>query len=104
MAFHVAQRVREIGVRMALGARRRQVVWGVFSRGARLTALGILLGALLALASQQLLTGLLYGVTSTDAATFLAVVGLLGVVATGAILIHARRATKVDPIVALRCE
>jgi ABC-type antimicrobial peptide transport system permease subunit len=89
---------------MALGARRRQVVWAVFSRGARLTTLGILLGALLALASQQLLTGLLYGVTSTDAATFLAVVGVLGVVATGAILIPARRATKVDPMVALRWE
>jgi putative ABC transport system permease protein len=104
LAFVTAQRRREIGVRMALGARPRDVVVDVLGHGLRLTALGVAAGIALALAATRLINTLLFGTSPTDAATFAAVAALLVLVAATASLIPALRASRVDPIVALRDE
>jgi putative ABC transport system permease protein len=104
LAYSVAQRTREIGIRLALGARRNDVLRLVLSQGMLLAALGILLGLLGAFALTRLMAGMIYGVSSTDSVTFVAVAALLGVVAIAACCIPARRAMRVDPIVALRNE
>jgi predicted permease len=102
LAYVVAQRSREIGIRMALGANARRVLSAVVAQGATLTGLGLAVGFALAFAARQLLAGLLHGVTATDIATLLAVIGVLGGVATMSVWLPARRAVHVDPLVILR--
>ena len=104
MAYGVSQRTHEIGVRMALGAQRRDVLRLIVGDGAKLAFAGIVIGVLGALALTRLMVSLLFEVKPTDPATFAAVAILLGAVALGACYIPARRAMRVDPIVALRCE
>jgi putative ABC transport system permease protein len=104
MSFAVAQRTHEIGVRMALGAQTRDVFSFVVRQGLRLIGLGLLLGLLGAYAVTRFLAQVLYGVTATDPLTFALVAGLLLITALTACVIPARRATKVDPLIALRHE
>ncbi|HEV2861397.1 MAG TPA: ABC transporter permease [Pyrinomonadaceae bacterium] len=104
MSYAVAQRTHEIGVRVALGARRRDILGLVLGRGMRLTLFGVAAGALGAAASTRLMSGLLYGVSPNDPLSLLAVSALLVAVAFLACLIPAYRATKVDPVVALKAE
>jgi putative ABC transport system permease protein len=104
MAYAVAQRTREIGIRIALGAGRSQVLGLVLGEGARLVGWGTVCGLALAVAGSRLITGLLYGVAPTDAATLAAVTVLFLAVALLACYLPARRATHVDPLVALRQE
>jgi predicted permease len=104
VSYSVVQRTREIGVRMALGAGRGQVFTMVVGRGSRLAAAGIGIGLFVALGATRLLGGLLYGVEPTDPITFAGVAALLMVVAIAACAIPARRATRVDPLIALRSD
>lgn len=104
IAFGVAQRTQEIGVRVALGAERRDVMRLVMQRGILLIGIGLAIGIGGALALGDLLTGLLYGIAPTDPTTLIAVALFLVAVAMLATYIPARRATRVDPIVALRTE
>jgi len=104
IAYSVAQRTQELGIRIALGAQRRDVLRLVLAQGTRLTFLGVAIGVLAALALSRLLATLLFGVSATDPFIFAGVVTLLAFVAMLACFIPARRATRVDPIVALRYE
>jgi len=104
LAHGVAQRTREIGIRMALGARRGDVLRLVLGQAMGLTGLGIAIGLALALASTRLLAGFLYGIHPTDSIAFGGITLLLGGVALLASYIPARRAIRVEPIVALRYE
>jgi putative ABC transport system permease protein len=104
LAFSVAQRTREIGIRMALGAQTRDVLRLVLRQGLTLSLLGIAAGICVSLAGTRVLAGLLYGVAPTDPVTFAAIALLLVAVALAACFIPARRAMKVDPMVALRYE
>jgi ABC-type antimicrobial peptide transport system permease subunit len=104
IAYLVAQRTHEIGVRMALGARSRDVLRMVLGHGLRLVVIGVVLGLAGALALTRFLTGQLYGVRPTDPLTFVAVTVLLALVALAATWLPARRAARVDPMIALRNE
>jgi len=104
ISYAVAQRTHEIGVRMALGAQSRDVLRLVIRQGMVLTVAGLLLGIGVGLLATRVMADMLFGVTATDAVTFASVGGLLVVVAFLACYVPARRATKVDPLIALRYE
>jgi predicted permease len=104
VAYSVAQRTREIGIRMALGAKETNVLRIVIGEGLFVVTVGLAVGLLLAFAATRLIAGFLYGVAATDPITFLAVPLVLSLVALVASYLPARRATKVDPLVALRYE
>jgi putative ABC transport system permease protein len=102
VAYLVAQREHEIGIRVALGAQRRDVLGLVLRHGAVLTLVGVAAGVGAALWLTRLLAGLLYGVTPTDPVSFASVVTLLLAVALAASYLPARRALRVDPMSVLR--
>jgi len=102
IAGSVAQRMSEIGMRIALGASRRDIVGMVLWQGARIAVLGLAIGLGLAVAATRLLSGLLVGVSPTDAVSYLLTIGVLAAVALGAAALPARRAARMDPLTALR--
>jgi putative ABC transport system permease protein len=104
MSYTVTQRTREIGIRMAVGANRTDVLRMILWQGLRLTLAGLVGGLLLASALSRSIESLLYGVSPLDAWTFAGVAALLAVVATAAYLVPVRRATRIDPMLALRYE
>jgi ABC-type antimicrobial peptide transport system permease subunit len=104
MAYSVTQRTQEIGLRMALGAESREVSWLILKRGLLQLAIGLTLGLAGAIALTRVMRQLLVGVTATDPVTFAAITGLLTIVAIGACLLPVRRATRVDPLIALRAD
>jgi putative ABC transport system permease protein len=104
MSYAVTERTHEIGVRVALGARPRNVFAAVLARGLRVTLAGVVLGMAAALALARALSNMIYGVSTTDAMTFTGVAAVLALVAVAASYVPARRALRVDPITALRWE
>jgi len=104
LAYSVRRRMREIGVRMALGAQRADILHMVLYQGTKLAFVGTVIGIAAAFGLTRLMSSQLFGVTATDPVTFLSVAALIVLVALAACYIPARRATKVDPMVALRYE
>ena len=104
LAYKVVRRTSEIGVRMALGAQQHQVLWMVIRESLILCALGTILGLPAAIAGSRLLKAMLFGIQPGDPSTFVAALLGIGLVALLASLVPARRASAVDPLVALRCE
>jgi predicted lysophospholipase L1 biosynthesis ABC-type transport system permease subunit len=104
VSYSASQRTHEIGIRIALGARQREVLWLILGQGAKLALLGLGTGAVVALLLTGLMGGLLYGVSPTDPLTFGTVAIVLLGVAVAACYIPAHRAMRVDPMVALRHE
>jgi putative ABC transport system permease protein len=104
LAYSVEQRVREIGVRVALGADKREILRLIIGNGMGLALMGVIVGVPAALGLTRLMGGVLSGISSADPATYIAVVAMLAATALIASYLPARRATRVDPIVALRAE
>ena len=104
MSHAVKCRTREIGIRMALGARPADVQRLVVAQGMSLAAVGLAIGVLAALAATRLMTRLLFGISATDPVTFVGIVVLLGAVAFVASWVPARRAVSTDPTMALRSD
>jgi putative ABC transport system permease protein len=104
MAYAVAQRTQEIGVRNALGGQRRQMYWLILKRGLAQLGAGVALGLAGALGVSQVLSTVVVNIRPTDPITYAATVVVLTVVSIAACLVPARRATRIDPIVALRAE
>ena len=104
MAYAVSQRRRELGIRMALGASRADVLRLVVLQGLRLTMMGVACGLVASFAASRLIASMLFDVSPTDVVTFVAVPALLALAALGASYLPARRATRIDPMVALRYE
>jgi predicted permease len=102
VSYAIAQRTNEIGIRIALGAQPRDILWLVLAQGGRLALAGCAIGVLVALALTRFMTHLLFGVSPRDPQTFVIIVLVLDAVALLACYIPARRATQVDPIIALR--
>jgi hypothetical protein len=103
-AYAVSRRTRQLGIRMALGATRGDILLLVVNGGLRFVAIGLVLGVLAAMAVTRVLSSALYGVTATDPPTFAAVIALLGLVASAACLVPALKAMRIDPLVAVRAE
>jgi putative ABC transport system permease protein len=104
ISYLVAQRTREMGIRLALGAQRRDLLKLVLGQGLTMTTIGVAAGLALALALTRFLSSLLFGVSANDPITFVTIALLLAGVALIASYLPARRAMKVDPITALRHE
>jgi len=104
ISYLVGQRTQELGIRIALGAGRKDVLCLVVNHGMKMALGGVAIGLIAAFGLTRLLTEMLYGVSATDPATFAIITLLLAAVAMAACLVPAWRATKVDPITALRCE
>ena len=104
VAFFVTHRTQEIGIRMAIGAQRADVLRLVLREGARLAAFGVAIGVVASLAISRILSSLLFGISATDPSTFAGVSLLLSLVALTATYIPARRALRIDPVTALRYE
>jgi len=104
MSYMVSEHTRDIGIRVALGASRGSILGAVFRRGLLVTGAGLAVGLPVAYGLARLLASLIFGVTATDAATFLGIPVALIAAAALAIYLPARRAIKIDPIVALRYE
>jgi len=104
MSYAVAQRTNEIGIRLALGAQTKDVLTLVVKQGALLIAIGLVIGLIGAFAAMRVVQSLLFGVTTKDPMTFISAAVVLAVIGLLACYLPARRATKVDPIEALRRE
>jgi ABC-type antimicrobial peptide transport system permease subunit len=104
MGFSVARRTREIGIRMALGAVRANVIWLVMREVLLLVGAGVLIGLPAALAATRLVTSQLYGITPTDPSTLAWATAGIGVIGALSGYVPARRATEVDPVAAIRCD
>jgi len=104
LSFLVSNRTREVGIRVAVGAQKRDVLWSILKEGGKFSLAGIALGAVAALLLTRALSSQLYGVSVTDPLTFGAVPLLIAMVVLLACYIPARRAASVDPMTALRCE
>jgi len=104
LAYFVSQRRQEIGIRIALGANRSQVVWLIVKQAARLALAGVAIGVLGSLALSRTLSGMLFGVTATDPWTFSAVPALLFLAVLAASFLPARIAASVEPMIAMRNE
>ncbi len=104
VSYAAVQRTHEIGIRVALGASQIDILRMVLGQSIVIVAVGIVVGLGISLAATQLLAGLLVGISPTDPVTFVGVVGLLAVVAVAACWLPAHRATRVNPLVALRYE
>ena len=104
ISYSVAQRTRELGIRMALGAQRTDVLKLVVREGMTLVALGVAMGLAASIGLTRLISSLLFGVSATDPLTFAALAFALGAIALLACLLPARRASLIDPMIALRAE
>jgi ABC-type antimicrobial peptide transport system permease subunit len=104
ISYAVSQQTHEIGIRMALGAKHADILWLVLVRGGKLAFTGAAIGLLMAFGLTRVMTSLLFGVSPTDPLTFLFVFVALSLVALAATYIPARRAARVDPMIALRYE
>ena len=104
VAYIVNRRTREIGIRVALGATRKQILNLVLSQGFSLVLIGAFLGLVLAIATSHVIAGMLHGVSPIDPGVLIGSVLLAGIITLAACYLPARRATKVDPMVALRYE
>jgi len=104
MSYGVTQRTREIGIRMAIGAQRRSVVQMVMIEAGRVAGVGVIVGLTAAALLTKLLESMLFGVSAHDPLTFVAVAVLISVIAAAASLVPALRASRVDPLLAIRAE